>query len=340
MVVLQADKERRLMLDLLRAHGASEADAAIVAEDLLEADLRGHDSHGLARFNMQLDALRQGRVDASATPAVVSDSAGAVTVDARRALGPPAMLFAVDEAVRRASGGQGVCAVTIRNHGYIAYLGWYVERGLEHDCICVLMSKARGGVHPYGGVLPLVGSNPITAAVPTAGEPLLIDMATSTAAMGKILAAQRTGEAIPSDWAVDEQGNPTTDANAARKGALSPLGGAKGYALGLLVEMLAAVLPGGSSGAARDALWSAVAIAVHVSAFGDPAEFRRRASAYLDELKSSPVAPGFSEILVPGQRAYRIRRERLAEGIPVSDETWRTIGGYLESAGLAAADYL
>jgi LDH2 family malate/lactate/ureidoglycolate dehydrogenase len=341
MVVLRADAERRLIQDVLRALSVAQEDAAAIAEVLVEADLRGHDSHGLGRLNMQVDMIRGGRVDPAAAPTVERDTGASLVIDANGGLGPPAIFFGLDQAMRRAKQ-HGSCTTAIRNHGYTAYLGLYVERALEHDCICILLGKSKGNVHPYGGVLPLVGSNPIAAAIPTEGEPLLVDMSTSTAAMGKILAAIRTGESIPNDWAVDEHGVPATDPNAARRGAMSPLGGAKGYALGLLVEVLAAILTGGESGSARSDgnLWSALAIVLHVPSFLDPAEFRRQTSAYLAAIKASPKAPGFDEILIPGERAYRLRRERLASGIPHPDETWRAVTSYCQDLGLAPAAYL
>jgi L-2-hydroxycarboxylate dehydrogenase (NAD+) len=341
MILLAAEAERRLIADVLRALGAAAGDAAVVADDLLEADLRGHDSHGLGRLNMQVDNLRAGRVDAAARAEVVHQQPGALIVDGHRALGPPTMAFALDQAAEAAQA-SGSCTVAVRNHGYIAYLGWYVERTLARDCICVLLGKSKGNVHPWGGLLPLVGSNPIAAAIPTEGDPLLVDMSTSTSAMGKILEAIRTGAAIPSDWAVDAQGRPTTDPLAARGGAMSPLGGAKGYALGLLVELLAAVLPGGDSGSAREdaSLWSALAFVLHLPSFADPAAFRRQASVYLARLKASPKAPGFDDILIPGERAYRTRAERLRSGIPHPEGTWRTVAGYCRDLGLEPEAYV
>ncbi|HVA22860.1 MAG TPA: Ldh family oxidoreductase [Chloroflexota bacterium] len=341
MVVLSADAERCLISDVLTALHVPPAGAASVADDLVEADLRGHDSHGLGRLNMQVDNLRAGRVDAAAQPRLVHEQAGAIVVDGCRALGPPTIDFALDLAAEHAQQ-HGSCTAAIRNHGYIAYLGRYVERTLERDCICILLGKSKGNVHPWGGLLPLVGSNPIAAAIPTEDEPLLVDMSTGTAAMGKILEAIRTGEGIPSNWAVDEQGRPTSDPLAARRGALSPLGGAKGYALGLLVELLAAVLPGGDSGSRRqDAnLWSALAIVLHVPSFAEPAAFRRQTSAFLESLKESPKAPGFDEILVPGERTYRTRRERLQSGIPHPDETWRSASAYCRDLNLEPGRYL
>jgi LDH2 family malate/lactate/ureidoglycolate dehydrogenase len=337
MVLLTAEAELRLIGDLLLAAGVSEEDAEMVADDLVEADLRGHDSHGLGRLNMQLDNLRSGRVRPDAEPSIVQNQSGSVVVDADRALGPPAVYFGLNEAVARASE-HGSCTVAIRNHGYIAYLGRYVERPLEHDCIAILLGKSRGNVHPWGGVQPLVGSNPIAAAIPTEGDPLLVDMSTSASAMGRILEAIRNHEPIPEGWAVDQLGAPTTDPLAARRGALSPLGGPKGFALGLLVELLTAVLAGG--GHEEGALWSSLAIVLHIPSFMEPEDLRRQASAYLHSVKASPQAPGFAEILLPGERAYRTRRERLQSGIPHPDDTWHAVLRYCEAVGLDPAAYL
>jgi len=151
MVTISADAERRLITDLLRPFSVGQQAAAAVADDLVEADLRGHDSHGLARLNMHLDRLRTGSVKAGAVPVIERELPGAIVIDGAATLGPPAMHFAIDEGVRRAKT-SGSCTASIREHGYIAYLGRYVERGLDHDCICILVSKSRGNVHPYGGM--------------------------------------------------------------------------------------------------------------------------------------------------------------------------------------------
>lgn len=343
MVHLTAEAERRLIGDLLRAHGASTEEAEIVSEVLLEADLRGHDSHGLARIDMQIERIRGGAVIPGSQPSIERERPASVVVDGNRSLGPACVRFALNEALQRAKQ-QGSCTVAMHNHGYIAYLGRYVELGLDDDCVCILLARAKSGVHPYGGLRPMLGSDPIAAAIPTAGDPLLIDLSTSAAAGGKLLEAIRAGASIPEGWAVDSQGRPTTDPTAGKRGALSPLGGAKGYALGLLIELLAGLLAGGGAGpdmssSAASNLWSSLAIVLHVPAFMDPSAFRSSASAYLARIKASPVAPGFQEILLPGERAYRLRRERLQSGIPIPDEAWQAVASYCLEAGLDAGSY-
>src|SRR5689334_3175386 len=136
MVVLSAVAEGRLISDVLARLLVPPGDAATIADVLVEADLRGHDSHGLSRFNMQVDTLRDGRVDAGAQPAIVSERAASLVVDGRRSLGPPTIAFALDAAIARAEQ-HGSCTVAIRNHGYIAYVGRYAERGLDRDCLCL-----------------------------------------------------------------------------------------------------------------------------------------------------------------------------------------------------------
>lgn len=344
MIVLSAAAERRLMVDLLTRFSATLGEAEVVADVLTEADLRGHESHGLARLNMQVTTLREGSVMGDRQPLLERDEPGALVVDGNRALGPPALSTAIGWAVERAER-QGCCSVAVYNHGYTAYAGRYPELGLPRDCVCLLFGKSRGGAHPYGGRQPIVGTNPLACAIPTEGDPLLIDMSTSTSAIGKLMAAAREGKSIPADWAIDERGQPTIDPRAALRGALSPAGGAKGYALALLLEMLAGILAEGGRSPERLAeggrrLWSSFAVVLHLGAFMDPAVFRRQASAYLAHVKASPTAPGFDEILLPGERAYRTRRQRLATGIPLPTETWEPAAAFCREAGLDPTAYL
>lgn len=344
MVVLTAQAERRLVRDAMVAVSATPTEAEAVADNLLEADLRGHDSHGLARLGTQVNPVRGGRVRVGARPFIEREGTAALVMDADRALGPHAMTIAVGEAVRRAERA-GSCALALHNYGYTAYVGRYAELAVERDCVAVLMLKSRTAVHPHGGLRRLIGTNPLTIGIPTEGDPVLVDLATSTSSNGKLQAALRSGRPIPADWAVDERGVPTTDPAAAVRGALSPLGGAKGYALGLAVDVLASILSHGTStpfafadGPAEP--WGALILALHVPAFMEPREFRRQVSDYLRRIKQSPTAPGFDEILLPGERSYRLRAERLKRGVPMPDAVWRQVTALCGELGLDAAAYL
>ena len=328
-MLLSAEQERRLIVDALLKLGIRLEHAESTADVLVEADLRGHGSHGLGRLRLVIERIQDGSVDPAGVPCVEDERPAALRVNGNRSLGPPAVVLGLQEATRRARQ-QGTCSVAAYNHSYIAYLGRYVERCLDEDCVALLMSHALTVVHPYGGTARLLGTNPIAVAIPALGDPLLIDFSTSATSAGKLQAAERAGRSVPAEWAIDEAGLPTTDPAAALRGALSPMAGAKGYGLGLLVEALAHLLARtGDSPMGHErgvpSWWSSFAFVVWIGAYMDPGEFRARVSDYVARIKSSPAAPGFEEILVPGERAYRVRRERLQSGVPIDDEVWQSV---------------
>jgi LDH2 family malate/lactate/ureidoglycolate dehydrogenase len=328
-VLLSAEQERSLIVEALLKLGIRQPDAESTADVLVEADLRGHASHGLGRLRLVIERIQDGSVDPAGTPCIEDERPAALRINGNRSLGPPAVLLGLQEATRRARQ-QGTCSVAAYNHSYIAYLGRYVERCLEEDCVALLMSHALTVVHPHGGTARLLGTNPMAVAIPTLGDPLLIDFSTSATSAGKLQAAERAGRTVPAEWAIDQAGVPTTDPAAGLRGALSPMAGAKGYGLGLLVEALAHLLARtGDSPMGHErgvpSWWSSFAFVVWIGAYMDPGEFRARVSEYLARIKASPVAPGFAEILYPGERAYRVRRERLASGIPIEDEVWQSV---------------
>jgi hypothetical protein len=230
-VLLSAEQERSLIVEALRKLGISQPDATSTADVLVEADLRGHGSHGLGRLRLVIERIQDGSVDPAGVPCIEDERPAALRINGNRSLGPPAVLLGLQEATRRARQ-QGTCSVAAYNHSYIAYLGRYVERCLEDDCVALLMSHALTVVHPYGGTARLLGTNPMAVAIPTLGDPLLIDFSTSATSAGKLQAAERAGRSVPGEWAIDEAGLPTTDPVAGLRGALSPMAGAKGYGLG------------------------------------------------------------------------------------------------------------
>jgi L-2-hydroxycarboxylate dehydrogenase (NAD+) len=339
MPVLGAEQERRMIVDALRALGIRKADAECTADVLVEADLRGHGSHGLGRLPLVVERIRDGSVDPAGSPAIEHEAPAALRVNGQRALGPPTVVMALAEATRRARA-QGTCSVAAYNHSYIAYLGRYVERCLDDDCVALLMSHSLTTVHPYGGTARLLGTNPIAVAIPTLGDPLLIDLSTSATSAGKLQAAERTRTSVPLEWAIDEAGVPTSDPVAGLRGALSPMAGAKGYGLSLVVEALARLLarwgdvPMGHERGVPS-WWSSFAFVVWIGVYVDPGEFRDRVSEFLATIKASPVAPGFQQILYPGERAYRVRSQRLQTGIPIEDDVWASVVNCCRELGLS-----
>ena len=343
-MLLTADAERRYVQAIFAALGATDDEAGAMADVLTEADLRGHGSHGLVRVPLSVGLLRGGQLQVRARPRIVQERVAAALMDGDRALGPYAASVAAREAIARARG-SGAAAVALYNSGHIALAGYFVELAAQEDLIGILFGKSEAMVHPHGGAQPIVGTNPISIAIPTDGDPLLLDMATSATSSGKLREAAAAGRRIPEGWAIDASGAPTTDPEAAMRGALSPVGGAKGYGLALAAELLAGVLTGAGAGPIHSAsgwrqLWGTLLIVVDPSAFTDVAAFKAAVSAYLAQVKSSRLAPGFAEILIPGERSYRTRRERLASGVTIADGVWSQVAQLARDLGVEPERYL
>jgi LDH2 family malate/lactate/ureidoglycolate dehydrogenase len=342
-MLLTADAERRYVHAIFTAVGATAPEADAMAEVLVEADLRGHGSHGLVRVPLSVNLLRDGRCQAGARPRVVQERAAAALMDGDRAVGPYAAICATREAMARARQ-HGAAAVGLNNCGHIALAGYYAELAAREDLIGVLFGKSEASVHPHGGMDPVIGTNPIAIAIPTDGDPVLLDMATSATSRGKLAEAAAAGRPLPLGWALDASGAPTTDPKAAGEGALSAVGGAKGYGLSLAVELLGGVLTGAGAGTMHDAsgwrkLWGTLFLVLDPAVFTDVAAFKTAVSAYLAEIKASRLAPGFAEILIPGERSYRTRRESLAHGVRVADNVWQNVARLARDLGVDPDQY-
>jgi L-2-hydroxycarboxylate dehydrogenase (NAD+) len=343
-MLLTAEAERRYVYDIFATLGVPQDHASAVAELVTEGDLRGHGSHGLIRVPLYAGLVRSGRARVDARPRIVQERVAAALLDGDQALGPYAATIASYEAMARARG-TGVAAVAFYNCGHIGLAGYYVELAAREDLIGILFAKSEASVHPHGGYEPMIGTNPVCIGIPTAGEPLLLDMATSGTSLGKLKEAVAAGRPLPEGYAMGPDGTPTTDPAVAQAGALSPVGGAKGYGLALAVELLGGILTGAGAGAMQDAsgwrkLWGGLMVVLDPATFVDVAAFKTAVSAYLAEVKASRLAPGFDEILIPGERSYRARRARLDQGVTVEDGVWQTVARIARELGVEPERYL
>jgi LDH2 family malate/lactate/ureidoglycolate dehydrogenase len=328
-VVVSSEDERAIIVHVLAGLGANERERSIQADVLTEADLRGHHSHGLQRLPVLAARIKNRliRVDVDPDYAWTADSV--LSVDGKDGLGP----FVADSAHERAKtvlGERGIVAVAIRNSSHIGMIGYYCERRAREGFICIAMTESEALVHPHGGMKALVGTNPIAIGIPSDGTPFVFDMATSTSAIGKIYASKHRGEPIPLGWAIDAEGNPTTNPDAALKGSLTPAAGPKGYGLGISIGILAGLLPGAEIGRlvlgtldteSRCTKGDFFLLLDPVAFAGGPA-LASRVAAYLDELRHSPPQKGSESVIVPGDRARKLREERLRSGIPLPKEVW------------------
>ena len=308
------DSLQRFAARALTALDVPEADAALVAMSLVEAELEGQPAHGLLRLPFLLDRLRAGLINPRPVFRVLGDRPAAALLDADNGLGPLAGVRAVELAAERAlAAGVGIVAVRRSNH--LGSLGFYLRRATGLRMVGLAFTNTPPAMSPPGGRTPYLGTNPIAAGFPTSGDPVIVDMATSQVARGHILKAARIGEAIPEGWAVDAGGEPTTDPRAAIAGSLLPLGGTKGFALALLVEVLSGVL-------------SDAAVGPEVTGTFVPADRESNVGHCFLAIDPEALAPGFSARMdrvaadlrelggrAPGDRRHAERARRLADGI-------------------------
>ncbi|CAM3768440.1 Ldh family oxidoreductase [Polaromonas hydrogenivorans] len=333
MPIISSSYIREVAIRALARAGIPAHHAEIQLDVLLEAELRGVPSHGLLRLDRVVQRIANGVADPHATGRHYWRSSGFLSVDGERGLGPVVAIAALDALQKRASE-VGVAIAGITNSNHLGMLGWYAERVAARGQSIIAMSTSEALVHPWGARKALIGTNPISIGVPTEGEPFVMDTATSVVSMGEIHDHAHRRASIPSHWALDAAGNPTTDPNEAKKGALAPFGGAKGYALGLAIELLVSSLAGAAIGTDVRGTLDATEVCNKGDVFIVIDGPHTRLSAYLDMIRSSEPAHGFDGALVPGDRARECRKQRLEHGLPVAEEVWERL---LTLAGIDSA---
>ncbi|MGV6873062.1 Ldh family oxidoreductase [Pseudochelatococcus sp. B33] len=329
MLLIDSDVARRISVSALCSHGAPEAHASTQIELLVEAELMGYASHGLLRLPRILERIERGLVNPETAGSHFWRSPAFLEVDGQRGLGPVVVQEAMSRIVERASE-VGIAVAAIRNNNHIGMLGWYTRKLAERGKVSIVLGTSEALVHPWGGRVAMIGTNPISIGIPCDPDPVVLDMATGVVSMGKIHDYAQRGEPIPDHWALDAQGNPTTDAEAAKQGAIAPFGGAKGYALGLAFEVLVAGLTQSALGADVKGTLDAR----HVCNKGDllividPPAHREMAAAvstYLDAIRHCPPVDPRQPVMVPGDRALACRQRSIESGIRIEAEVWRRI---------------
>ena len=317
---VRPDSLRDWSADVFVRLGLRAADARLVAETLVEADLRGVASHGVQRMTTYAESLRRGSMVAQPTIGIVKDSGWALVLDGGGGMGQIAAQRAMDLALERAaSSGHG--AVSVRNSTHCGAMAFWALQAVPQKAIGTAITNAGINMMPTGGREKMVGNNPVAYAVPTGREvPLVLDMATSVVAGGKLDIARIKGQPIPLGWALDKDGSPTTDPVAARGGALLPVGGPKGYGLAVVLDVFSGVLSGGRFGRGLGAPGSSHFFEViSVDAFDEYEDFIARMGELIDQLHACPPADGSAGVLVPGEIEHRLRERHLAEGLPMEE---------------------
>jgi LDH2 family malate/lactate/ureidoglycolate dehydrogenase len=329
-------KEQLLALTqrLALAAGMGADDARVFADALVDADLHGVSTHGVSRLNIYLRRIELGLIDPKAELRVERQVGSILSLDAGNGVGQVQAVKALELLMPLAEK-NGIAAATIRNSQHFGALSYYSNRAAERGCVLLAMTSSEPAMPPAGGTDAFFGTNPIAASFPTGkGFPIKIDLSTSAIARGNIIAAAKKNESIPLGWALDKDGEPTTDAHKALVGTVLTMAGHKGYALALLVELLSGVLSGAAIGPEIGSMYKNLDrkqdvghffCLLRIDAFMDYAEFIRRIDETIDRLKAGKKMAGTDEILVPGERSARIAMENAKNGIAVGAETWKEI---------------
>jgi hydroxycarboxylate dehydrogenase B len=336
MPTIKADSLVSAIAEIFRAVRVPFEAARAVAEHLVDAELCGVCSHGIIRVPQYVQAVEEGRVVADAQLTIERETISTVVLDGGNGFGQVMARGAMDIAIERAEIA-GAAVVTLHNCGHTGRLGAYTEQAARRRMAGLMMVNSGGcgqWVAPFGGTAGRLATNPLSIAVPAeAGDPLVLDIATSVAPEGKIRTKLSAGRPVPEGWLIDPHGRPTTnpaDLYGPPRGALLPFGGHKGFGLSMLVDALAGGLS--SAGCCTDANMpmagrtdGVLMVAINVAAFCPPAEFLQSVQRLIAHVKSAPPAPGIAEVLVPGELEGRMRTQRLRDGIPVAETTWKLV---------------
>lgn len=337
------DDLRALVVNLLKAYACSDAAAACAATVFVEADLRGTGGQGIDYLPYILDNLKAGNIDPRAEPSVRHDAQAVALVDGHRGLGQPAAVLASRLAAKKAKR-FGAAVVGVTNSTDIFMIGYYADLIAAEGLVGIVFTSGPPLVHPHGGIERMLSTNPMAFAFPTDREaPVISDVSTSALSSWRVRQAAYHGERMAPGGGIDRNGIPTTDARAIRAGAISPLGAHKGFALGLSVAVMSGLLTGSQVGPDLGGwqdegpigYFGHTFIAIDPKALNPGADFPQAVGGYIDRIKRSKKAPGVREILIPGERSARARKEYLRDGVPVLKATWKIIVDIAGDLGVA-----
>ena len=338
---LQASYLHSITRRIFVAAGATRHIADDVAEILVNANLAGHDSHGVLRIPAYLHSIEDGGLVPNVEPEVTRETANTMFFDGKNCFGHYIARQAMNRAIEKAKAAD-ICSVSIINTGHIGRLGEYAEAAAEAGCIGIITTGGGGRMQgitvPFGGAGGATSTNPIAVGVPTGDDaPFVIDIATSMIAEGKIQVARSKGEDLPEGHIVDKNGNPSIKpADFYDGGFLLPFGLHKGYSIGLLVCLLGGL--SGSFDVEKGAMGGCFMQVINVNAMTPLEEYQQGVRAFLDGIKSIPPAPGFNEVLVPGDFEHRNRVQRLADGIEIPDTIHQQISECAEKLGVSMSE--
>ncbi|MBK6470290.1 MAG: Ldh family oxidoreductase [Betaproteobacteria bacterium] len=327
-VLIPVERLQAFIAGTLQHVGLPEADALKVGGLMAQADLQGSDGHGVIRLPMYVKRIRAGGLNVRPNITVVHEKPAMAVLDGDNGMGHLVVSRAVELAIEKARTA-GVAWVGVRSSNHAGPASLYARMPIEHDMIGLYFAVGNANhLPPWGGMEMLLSTNPIAVGVPTLDEPpVVLDMATTVAAYGKVKAKAKAGEMMPEGWMIDRKGQPLLDPKRADEGFLLPIGGHKGYGLALIVGLLAGTLQGAAMGrqvvdfnkdhVSKTNTGQAILV-IDLKAFGDPAAFKSQVDTLVRDIRHSERLEGVKRIWLPGEQSHQRRLQYGAEGIPIS----------------------
>jgi len=322
-----AQKLESFIASAFDAVGISKSEAKTIAELMVRADVQGSEGHGVFRLPQYIRRIKGGAVNLKPRIRMAREAAGMGLVDGDNAMGHLVMRFATEKAIEKAKGA-GVAWVGVRMSNHAGPASLYASMPVEHDMVGLYLAVGNANhLPPWGGLDMLLSTNPIAVAVPAGEEaPVVLDMATTVAAYGKVKTKAQRGEMMPEGWMMDREGRPLTDPRRANEGFLLPIGGYKGYGLALVIGILAGTLNGAAMG--KDVVdfnaddisvtnTGHAIVAINVEAFQPVAEFKQQVDTLIRDTRGSRRLPGVDRIRLPGEGSHAARADRAKNGIPL-----------------------
>lgn len=342
MPVFSVERTLEFVESLLLGAGVPSEDAAIVADVLVDTSLEGIDTHGISRLPVYLSRVKNGRIKARPVIKVDRVSHSLANVDGDNGLGQLVGVRSMQAAINLAKE-TGLGGVATKHSNHYGASSYYCKMATASGMIGMAFTNTPSGIPPWGGKKAYFGTNPISFAFPGKDQPVVVDMSSSTVARGNIILAAKEGKPIPEGWAIDGEGQPTTDAKAALAGAVLPMAGPKGYALALAVEIMSGILSGSAFGPGVGWIYDDSLepvdighffLAVDVARLMSPDIFVDRMQQMISEIKSVPLAESHERILIPGERRTMQADRRRKEGIPISDQLLAELNNIAGEVGI------
>ncbi|MDQ1002199.1 LDH2 family malate/lactate/ureidoglycolate dehydrogenase [Neobacillus niacini] len=331
MINIQAVELENYVREIFLAVGLNQEEAIETAKHLVTADLKGVSSHGVHRVPIYVKRLRLNVISNNSSILVERETPVSLKVNGGNGIGPYVVRQAIELGIQKAKD-IGMCAVAIHHSNHAGILSYYTELAVKNDLIAFATTNAPANMAPFGGKERYFGTNPFSIGVPAGNElPYILDMATSVVAKGKIIKAMNDNKSIPLGWAIDKDGNDTTDSKAAFDGLVLPLGGAKGYGLAFMVDIFSGILSGANWGPHINDLYSNFETPQNLGQFiwlmrpdlfMEMEDFKARMDQAIREIRSVEKTPSISRIYIPGELEHDLYVNRMEEGIPLEDTIW------------------